>query len=121
LRVGVEGEGLLDAPLVFDEWRVGFGDAVVGAPGVFVVKQNLTPSLVELLGRIGLGLHRAKSVSAWTRRSAEPRFMAVSRAEEEAPSSQYGVKSPRATGSRSPYFCSKSRNMSSVVAITRRG
>ena len=50
--VGVQGERLLDLPLVLDERRVGLGDAVVGAPGVLVVEDHVAPGLGEWPGGV---------------------------------------------------------------------
>ena len=88
LGVGVECKRLLDLPLVLDERHVRLVDAVVRAPGVLVVEDHVAPRGGELLGGIAAGSSIAQSVSACTSRSAAVRLMAVSRADEAAPSSQ---------------------------------
>ena len=100
--VGLLGVAALDVPLLLDERLLGLRDAVPRAPGVFRVEQHLLPRRVGRRGGPASGARSAQTVSACVIRSALARFIAVSRADDPAPSSQYGVQSPRRTGSLSP-------------------
>ena len=97
-------------------------DAAGCAPSVFGIEQDIAPGVANGRGRIFLRIAECQQRLGLDKPVGTVlRFMAVSSADEPAPSSQYGVQSPRNSGSCAPYFSSNARKASLVVAMMNFG